>query len=68
LAAPDGTPRALTVASPKRDERELALELIARIRRHGAVTVIGDKGYAGRDFAKQAGELGAMILRPSRKG
>jgi hypothetical protein len=67
LAAPDGTPRALTVASPKRDEREVALELIARTRRHGAVTVIGDKGYAGRDFATKAAALGATLLRPSRK-
>jgi hypothetical protein len=67
LAAPDGTPRALTVASPKRDEREVALELIARTRRHGAVTVIGDKGYAGRDFARRAGELQVTLLRPNRK-
>ncbi len=48
IFAPDGTPRALTVASPKRDEREVALELLARTRRQGTVTLIGDKGYAGR--------------------
>ena len=47
IFAPDGTPRAITVASPKRDEREVALELLARTRRQGAVTLIGDKGYAG---------------------
>ena len=28
IFAPDGTPRAVTVASPKRDEREVALELL----------------------------------------
>lgn len=67
LAAPDGTPRALTVASPKRDERDVALELLTRAHRDGAVTVIADKGYAGRDFATKAGELGATVLRPSRR-
>jgi transposase len=66
LAAPDGTPRALTVASPKRDERDVALELLTRARRDGAVTVIADKGYAGRDFANKASELQATVLRPSR--
>jgi hypothetical protein len=67
IFAPDGTPRAITVASPKRDERDVALELLARTRRHGPVTVIGDKGYAGRQFASDAHEMGATILRPSRK-
>src|SRR6267154_2174833 len=52
IFAPDGTPRAVTVASPKRDEREVALELLARTRRQGAVTLIGDKGYTGRAFAQ----------------
>jgi hypothetical protein len=41
--APDGTPRAITVASPKRDERDAALELLTRTRRGGG-TLIGDKG------------------------
>src|SRR5450756_158227 len=31
LAAPDGTPRALTLADPRRDEREVGLELLARL-------------------------------------
>ena len=48
IFAPDGTPRAVTVASPKRDEREVALELLARTRRQGPVTLVGDKGYAGK--------------------
>jgi len=67
LAAPDGTPRALTLASPKRDERDVALELLARIRRQGPVTVIGDKGYAGAEFARRVGDMDATILRPARK-
>jgi Transposase DDE domain len=67
IFAPDGTPRAVTVASPKRDERDVALELLARARRQGGETLIGDKGYAGRAFAQAVSELDATILRPRRK-
>jgi hypothetical protein len=67
IFAPDGTPRAVTVASPKRDEREVALELLARTRRVGGETLIGDKGYAGRAFAHAVRELDATIIRPLRK-
>jgi len=67
IFAPDGTPRALTVASPKRDEREVALELLARTRRRGGETLLGDKGYAGREFAERVSELDATIIRPRRK-
>lgn len=44
LCSPDGTPRAIALTSPKLDEREVALKLLARAKRQGAVTVIGDKG------------------------
>ena len=67
IFAPDGTPRALALASPKRGEREVALELLARCRRDGRVTLIGDKGYAGREFASQVSDLDAAIIRPRRK-
>jgi hypothetical protein len=67
IFAPDGTPRALALASPKRDEREVALKLLERCRRHGGETLIGDKGYAGREFAQQVSELDATIVRPRRK-
>jgi Transposase DDE domain len=66
LFAPDGTPRALVLASPKRGEREVALELIPRAIR-GGETILGDKGYAGRDFQTSVQELGATIIRPIRK-
>lgn len=67
IFAPDGTPRALTLASPKRDEREVGLELLARCQRPGGETLLGDKGYAGRDFARSVSELDATIVRPRRK-
>jgi hypothetical protein len=67
IFAPDGTPRALCLASPKRDEREVALELLARCQRAGGETLLGDKGYAGREFAQAVTELDATIVRPRRK-
>jgi hypothetical protein len=67
LFAPDGTPRAFTLASPKRDEREVGVELLGRAERSGGEIVIGDKGYAGRRFAAALSDLGATIVRPARR-
>jgi len=67
IFAPDGTPRALALCSPKHGEREIALKLLARCRREGRVTLIGDKGYAGREFAAKVRDLDAAIIRPRRK-
>ena len=67
LCAPDGTPRALTLADPRRDEREVGLELLERCARHGGEVLICDKGYAGREFALAAADLGATVVRPKRK-
>ena len=67
IFAPDGTPRALTLASPKRDEREVGLELLARCTRHAGETLVADKGYAGRAFASAVDTLGATIVRPTRR-
>jgi hypothetical protein len=67
LFAPDGTPRAFALASPKRDEREVGVELLERANRSGGEILIGDKGYAGKDFAEALSEFDATILRPARK-
>ncbi len=67
LFAPDGTPIALQITSPKGGERDIALGLLAGAGRDRTVTVIGDKGYAGRDFEAAAHDLGATIMRPRRK-
>jgi len=66
LAAPDGTPRALSLADPARGEREVALELLERAARGGEV-LICDKGYAGREFAAGAADLEVVVARPARK-
>ena len=67
IFSPDGTPRALEIASPKIDEREVGLVLLERCRRHGGETLLGDKGYAGREFAQKVSQAGATIVRPRRK-
>jgi hypothetical protein len=67
LFALDGTPRAVALTSPKADERDVCLNLIDRLKRTGPVTVIGDKGYASREFAAAMADRHALIIRPSRK-
>jgi Transposase DDE domain len=67
LSAPDGTPRAMILTSPKDNERDVCLRMLARVNHSGPITVIGDKGYAGREFEAQAAALGATILRPNRR-
>ena len=67
IFAPDGTPRAMALTSPKRDEREVGLELLERMDRSGGELVVGDKGYAGRAFAQAVDALDATIVRPTRR-
>ena len=67
LFALDGTPRALRLVSPKLDDREVGLTLLQRCDLAGGETVIGDKNYAGRDFAAAVSDLDATIVRPRRK-
>lgn len=67
IVAPDGTPRALCLASPKRDEREVGLELLGRLERRDGQILLGDKGYVGRAFAQAVDALGATIVRPARR-
>lgn len=66
LCAPDGTPRAATLVSADRAERDVALPLLARAL-HGGETIVCDKGYAGREFEQAVSELGGLIVRPARK-
>jgi hypothetical protein len=63
--APDGTPRAIELAPADRPEREVALHMLPRCLR-GGETIVCDKGYAGKDFARRVKEMGATIVRPPR--
>ena len=53
VTTPDGMPVAWCLASPKLGERDVAAELLAHAGHTGALrpglTLIGDKGFAGRD-------------------
>jgi hypothetical protein len=67
IFAPDGTPRALELCSPKLDEREIGLILLDRCKPRGGETLLGDKGYASRRFSAAVQDRGVTFIRPSRK-
>ena len=69
LMAMDGTPRAIALTSPKIDEKEVCLQLVARCARQPGqfLTLIGDKNFRGKQFEADLKALDAQILRPRRK-
>jgi hypothetical protein len=72
VTAPDGMPVAWCLATPKIGEREVAAELLAHARQAGALRagliLIGDKGFAGKDFeALVTTGYGLGLVRPDRK-
>jgi hypothetical protein len=67
IFATDGTPRAFSLTSPKRDEREVGLELLERCERRGGETLLSDKGYASEEFTGAVSGLGATHVRPKRR-
>jgi len=69
IFAPDGTPRALALTSPKIDEKVVCLGMVARLERvPGQILVlIGDKNFRGKTFETELAGLDTRILRPRRK-
>jgi len=70
VCTPDGMPVIWGLANPKLGEREVT-EALLRQDRHliapGQI-IVGDKGFAGREFeAFITGELGGHLIRPDRK-
>lgn len=67
----DGMPLVWCLADPKRGEREVAAELLGHARDvavlAAGVVVIGDKGFAGKDFQRHMAELGITFVRPDRR-
>ena len=67
----DGMPVVWWLADPKIGEREIATELLAHAHDLRAfprgVVVIGDKGFAGREFERAMAELGILFVRPDRR-
>ena len=68
LFAPDGTPRALALTSPKIDEKLVCLQMVARCERQPGqlLVLIGDKNFRGKDFETELAALDASIQRPRR--
>ena len=66
LCASDGMPIAFELAPANAPEREVAAEMLRRVRLDG-YTVIADKGFAGEEFEALMAQLGAIFLRPDRK-
>lgn len=69
LFAPDGTPRALALTSPKVDEKLVCVQMVARCERAPGqmLILIGDKNFRGKDFETELAALDATIMRPRRK-
>jgi hypothetical protein len=69
LFAMDGTPRAMALTSPKVDEKDVCLQLVARCQRQPGQTLIliGDKNFRGAKFEADLATLDAQIQRPRRK-
>ena len=72
ITTPDGMPAAWCLADPKLGEREVAGELLAHAARTGALrpglTLISDKGLAGRDLEDLASSgYGLRLVRPDRR-
>jgi hypothetical protein len=67
----EGMPVVWCLADPKLGEREVATELLGHACDLAAlptgVVVIGDKGFAGRDFDRDMTELGITFIRPDRR-
>ena len=70
ISTPDGMPVIWGLANPKIGEREVTQALLEHdhhLIRAGQV-ILGDKGFAGRDFERFITEdLGATLVRPDRK-
>ena len=68
LAAGDGLPVAWCLASPRLGEREVVQALLdhERGRLRPGLVILGDKGFAGREFDEFVAAHGARLLRPDR--
>jgi hypothetical protein len=65
-----GLPVGFALAGAKADERQVLLGILADdgLAGRAGQTVIGDKGYYGRDFEAALAAAGLTLLRPARKG
>lgn len=70
ISTAEGMPIIWGLANPKLGEREVTQALLHRDHHliHAGQVILGDKGFAGRDFETFIhDQLGAHLLRPDRK-
>jgi len=72
VCTPTGLPITFALASPKVDERDVAIDLFeaepALLAGRAGQTIIADKGYASREFERRLAEHGIELVRPARAG
>lgn len=69
IATPEGMPVIWALANPKIGEREVTQAMLEEghhLIRDGQV-ILGDKGFAGREFETFVEGIGAHLIRPDRK-
>ena len=70
VCTPTGLPITFALASPKVDERDVAIDLLdsepGLLAGRYAQTIIADKGYAWREFERRLAEHGVELVRPAR--
>ena len=70
MCTPTGLPITFALASPKADERDVAIDLLdtepGLLAGRHTQTIIADKGYASRQFERRLAEHGIELVRPAR--
>ena len=69
IATPEGMPVLWALANPKIGEREVTQAMLERdhhLIREGQI-ILGDKGFAGKEFEAFGSSIGAQLVRPDRK-
>ncbi len=70
ISTPEGMPVIWALANPKIGEREVTQAMLEHDHRlvHEGQVILGDKGFAGKEFERFISEeLGATLIRPDRK-
>jgi hypothetical protein len=71
VCTPAGLPITFALASPKVDERDVAIDLFesepALLAGRRGQTIIADKGYASNEFERRLAEHGIELVRPARR-
>jgi Transposase DDE domain len=72
VATPAGLPVAFALATPKADERDVAIDLLESdptlLAGRSGQTIVADKGYISAEFEHRLADLDVELIRPARKG